>query len=109
MMHMHCGRRLEGRYKKKIGNDAGLKRIMDKKNLTIISGLIAAFTLISLLYTMFVEPVYDDWYKNHIKRTLTKYHHRMTERYDVSKESKVPVHPLLLLDWDGLEEELLDK
>ena len=81
---------------------------MDKKNLTI-GGLIAAFTLVGLLYAGVVEPLFDGWYRNHIKRTLTKYHHRMTERYITSKESGTPIHPLDLLDWDALEKEQLDK
>ena len=76
---------------------------LDKTNLTI-GGIIAAFVLIGMLYNGVVEPLHQGWYENHIKRTLTKYHHRQTKCI-VFKEKDVG-H---CLNWDTFEDELLGK
>ena len=76
---------------------------MNQTRLTI-GGIIAAFTLVGLLYGGIVEPIYDGWYKNHIKRTLTKYHHRQTKCV-VFKEMDA-AH---CVNWDTMEAELLDQ
>ena len=69
-----------------------------------IGGIFAVFIVVGMLYTGIVEPLYEGWYENHIKRTLTKYHHRQTKCI-VFKEKKAEQ----CLNWDTLENELLDK